>query len=99
MIQAVLAADVERELADRFEERQAFDVADGAADLGDDDVDVVGWPAAARPSLISSVTCGMTWTVLPVVLLPRVLSGSRTDRSCRSCSCSRASRGALVNRS
>ena len=36
------AADVDRELADRLEERQRLDVADGAADLGDDDVDVAG---------------------------------------------------------
>ena len=41
-VQAVLLADVERELADRFEERHALDVADRAADFGDDDVDVVG---------------------------------------------------------
>ena len=39
---AVLAAAVLLELADGFEERQALDVADGAADLGDDDVDVLG---------------------------------------------------------
>ncbi len=35
-------ADVDRELADRLEERQRLDVADRAADLGDDDVDVAG---------------------------------------------------------
>ena len=39
-VQAVFLADIERELADGFEERQAFDVADRAADFGDDDVDV-----------------------------------------------------------
>ena len=39
-VEAVLLADVERELANRFEERQALDVADRAADLGDHDVDV-----------------------------------------------------------
>ena len=38
----VLAAHVEAELPDRFEERQDLDVADRSADLGDDDVDVVG---------------------------------------------------------
>ncbi len=48
-VQAVLLADVEGELADGFQERQAFDVADGAADLGDDHVDVVGRPACGRP--------------------------------------------------
>ena len=36
-----VAADVDRELADRLEERQRLDVADRAADLGDDDVDVL----------------------------------------------------------
>ena len=41
-VHAVVLADVEGELADRLEERQALDVADRAADLGDDDVDVVG---------------------------------------------------------
>src|SRR5690606_29978139 len=37
----VVAADVEAELPDRLEEREDLDVADRAADLGDDDVDVV----------------------------------------------------------
>ena len=35
-------ADVDRELADGLEERQALDVAHRAADLGDHDVDVGG---------------------------------------------------------
>ena len=49
-VQAILLADVERELANRFQERQAFDVADRAADLGDHHVDVVvGQLADARP--------------------------------------------------
>ena len=38
----VVATDVEAELPDGLEERQDLDVADRAADLGDDDVDVVG---------------------------------------------------------
>ena len=38
MMTHVLRADFEHELPDRLEERQAFDVAGGAADLGDDDV-------------------------------------------------------------
>ena len=41
----VVAPDVLAELPDRLEERQDLDVADGAADLGDDDVDVVGGQA------------------------------------------------------
>ena len=63
-VERVLAADVLAQLADRLEERQALDVADGAADLDDDDVDVVArWPRML--SLISLVMCGMTWTVRP----------------------------------
>ena len=42
----VVAADVEAELPDGLEEREDLDVADGAADLGDDHVDVVGGQAA-----------------------------------------------------
>ena len=66
-VEAVLLADVERELADGFQERQAFDVAHRAADLGDHDVDV---PVASSASLaitllISLVMCGITCTVLP----------------------------------
>ena len=41
-VERVLAADVLPELADGFEERQALDVADRAADLDEDDVDVLG---------------------------------------------------------
>ena len=44
-VEAVLLADVEGELADRFQERQALDVADRAADLGDHHVDVAARPA------------------------------------------------------
>ena len=39
---AAPAPDVDGELADRLEERQRLDVADGAADLGDHEVDVAG---------------------------------------------------------
>ena len=38
--EAAVPADLVPDLADRLEEGQAFDVADRAADLGDDDVDV-----------------------------------------------------------
>ena len=55
-VQAILAADVEGELADRFQERQALDVADRAADLGDHDVDVVGGQAVdGRLDLVGDV--------------------------------------------
>ena len=40
-VEDVVAADVLAELPDRLEEREDLDVADGAADLGDHDVDVV----------------------------------------------------------
>ena len=39
-VERVVAADVLAELADRFEKRQALDVADRAADLDEHDVDV-----------------------------------------------------------
>ena len=48
-VQRVVAPDVLPELADRFEERQALDVADRAADLDEHDVDVVRRRADARP--------------------------------------------------
>ena len=42
----VVPAGLLAELADRLQEREDLDVADGAPDLGDDDVDVVGGEAA-----------------------------------------------------
>ncbi len=62
--EAVVAADVVAHLAGGLEERQRLDVADGAADLGDHDVDS-GPPMARIRSLISLVMCGITWTVSP----------------------------------
>ena len=48
-VEDVLAPDVLAELADGLEERQALDVAHGAADLGDEHVHVQGlWPGDAR---------------------------------------------------
>ena len=38
----VVATDFEAVLTDGFEERQDLDVADGATDFGDDDIDIVG---------------------------------------------------------
>ena len=63
-VDGVAAADFLPELADRFEERQRFDVADRAADLDDHDVDVLR-STSRMHFLISSVMCGMTCTVLP----------------------------------
>ena len=53
----VLGADLPPELADRLEERQRLDVADGAADLGDDDVGRrrLGGAADARLDLVRDV--------------------------------------------
>ena len=48
-VERVLAADVEAELADGFEERHALDVADGAADLDQHDVHVASGARGWRP--------------------------------------------------
>ena len=64
-VEDVVAADVLAELPDRLEEREDLDVADGAADLGDHDVDVSSAASARMRSLISSVMCGITCTVSP----------------------------------
>ncbi len=45
----VVASGVLAELTDRLEEREDLDVADGAADLGDHDVDVVGGETPNAP--------------------------------------------------
>ena len=68
--EAVVAADVVAHLAGGLEERQRLDVADRAADLGDDDVRRLRRPARAAAiarirALISLVMCGMTCTVSP----------------------------------
>ena len=56
-VHAVAPADVDRELADRLQERQRLDVADRAADLGDHDVDVarLGDQADALLDLVGDV--------------------------------------------
>ena len=48
-VERVVAADILAELADRFEKRQALDVADRAADLDEHDVDVLATPRGSRP--------------------------------------------------
>ena len=66
--QALLRPMLEAHLADGLEERQRLDVADRAADLDDRDVDSSPSPTPAprsMNSLISSVMCGITCTVLP----------------------------------
>ena len=51
----VVAAGILPELADGLEKRQALDVADGAADLDDDDVDVAGHGPDAVLDLVGDV--------------------------------------------
>ncbi len=52
----VVPADLVTDLADRLQERQGLDVADRAADLGDDDVHLVGGhPADAVLDLVGDV--------------------------------------------
>ena len=55
-VEDVVPADVEAELPDGLEEREDLDVAHRAADLGDDDVDVVGGePVDAALDLVRDV--------------------------------------------
>ena len=51
----VLRADLEAQLADRLEERQRLDVADGAADLDDEHVVALGAREDARLDLVGDV--------------------------------------------
>ena len=60
----VVLADVLLELADRLEEGQPLDVADGAADLDDHHVHALARRGGCE-ALISSVMCGITCTVRP----------------------------------
>ena len=53
------------ELADRLDERQALDVADGAAHLAEQEIADPARCRRAMNSLIALVTCGITWTVAP----------------------------------
>ena len=52
---AIRRADLEGKLAHRFEKRQAFDVAGGAADFGDEDVDVFAAGINALLDLVGHV--------------------------------------------
>ena len=54
-VDRVVAADVLAELPDGFEKRQALDVADRAADLDEDDVDVAADRADAVLDLVGDV--------------------------------------------
>ena len=61
----VFAAQFLAHLADGFKKRQRFDVAHRAADLDDGHVGAVRAETLRMAFLISLVTWGMTWTVLP----------------------------------
>ena len=52
---AIVRPDLEGELAHRFEERQALDVAGGAADLGDEDIDILTAGVDALLDLVGHV--------------------------------------------
>ena len=58
------ARQVVAQLADRFEKRHGFDVADRAADFAQHEI-VIVIAVEDEVLLISLVTCGMTWTVAP----------------------------------
>ncbi|GAI29202.1 unnamed protein product [marine sediment metagenome] len=45
-VEDIAAAQVQAHLADGFQEGEAFDIADGAADFGDDHIDARGGQAA-----------------------------------------------------
>jgi len=78
-------------LAGRLEEGEALDVADGAADLGEGDVDV-GPSMLRTASLISFVMWGMTWTVWPRYSPPPLLGDDGAVDLGRWCSCCGRSR-------
>ena len=93
-VEDVLLSDLAPELADRLEERQRLDVADGAADLGDDDVGGLRDRAApdARLDLVRDVRDHLHGgaEVVALALLARAPS-PRSRRRCGS-SCARGSR-------
>ena len=77
------ATHVEPELPDGLEERQDLDVADRAADLGDDDVDVLGGePADAPLDLVGDVGDDLHG-LAEVVAAPLGRDDRRVDRSGR----------------
>ena len=61
----VLRTHLEHELAHGFQKRKALNVADRAADFRDHHIVLPGCPSASNRRLISSVICGITWTVAP----------------------------------
>ena len=77
-VERVLLADVLAELADGLEERQALDVADGAADLHQDHVDVAGHGADAVLDLVGDVRDDLNGAA-EVVAAPLLLDDRHVD--------------------
>ena len=72
----VVPAHVLAELADRLQEREDLDVAHRAADLGDDDVDVLG-PQALDPEFYLVGDVGDDLDRLAQVLAPALFANNR----------------------
>ncbi len=82
-VQAVLAANVEGELANRFEKRKPFDIADRAADFGDDHVDVVGGqPLDRRLDLVGHMRDHLHGPAFVVRSFPLLLDHREVDLAC-----------------
>ncbi len=77
--QRLRAPEFVTELADRFEERQAFDVADGAADLGEDEVDAVVAGGDELFDLVGDVGNDLHGPAL-IVAAPFALDDAAVDR-------------------
>ena len=77
-VERVLAADVLPQLADRLDERQALDVADRAADLDEDDVDVLRDRADAVLDLVGDVRDDLHGAA-EVVAAPLLLDHRQVD--------------------
>src|SRR5688572_3468976 len=77
-IDRVVAADVEAELADGFEEGHALDVADRAADFDQDDVDVLGRGANRVLDLVGDVRNDLDGAA-EVITTPLLLDHRKVD--------------------
>ena len=77
-VERVVAPDILAELADRFQERQALDVADRAADLDQDDVDVVGRAADGVLDFVGDVRNDLDGAA-QVVAAPLLLDDALID--------------------
>ncbi len=99
-VKTILLADIERELANRFQEWQAFDVADRAADFGDDHVDDSSAASLARCNALDFVGDVRNHLHgLAQELAAAFLVDDRLGKSARWCNCESRVSGPLVNRS